>query len=202
MSNNFQTVNFDNLQWPAEMLIDYVRVWQRPEGRIGCDPADHPTAKYIQDHVEVYNNPNLTTWAGAGYSMPVSRAHQREDHKLTKTEKSSHLVLRLSSILCMQNNDPRSIYRRGTTYRSPTGSAPQAFTTATLGHQFVGVSPLEVSSAPSATATLEGVTGVGVVDAKRASKALRATALIVNLRISEHLPSSFSLGASATRSWQ
>lgn len=72
MSNNFQTVDFAHLKWPNQMLIDYVRVWQRPEGRLGCDPADHPTSKYIQDHLEVYHNPNLTTWAAAGYSMPVS----------------------------------------------------------------------------------------------------------------------------------
>ena len=55
------------------MLIDYVRVYQRPDvGKMGCDPADHPTAAYIASHANAYANPNLTTWAAAGYTFPVS----------------------------------------------------------------------------------------------------------------------------------
>lgn len=65
-------VDFANLQWPAQMLVDYVRVYQRPEGRIGCDPPDRPTAAYIARHNEAYTNPNLTTWAAAGNTFPVS----------------------------------------------------------------------------------------------------------------------------------
>jgi hypothetical protein len=72
MSNNFQTVNFDQLTFPSQMLIDYVRVYQRKEGKMGCDPADRPTADYIAKHANAYNNANLTTWAGAGYTFPVS----------------------------------------------------------------------------------------------------------------------------------
>ncbi|KAK1925290.1 beta-glucan synthesis-associated protein-domain-containing protein [Papiliotrema laurentii] len=70
MSNNFQTVNFDQLTWPAEMHIDYVRVYQRPEGKMGCDPADRPTADYIARHRNAYDNANFTTWAQAGYEFP------------------------------------------------------------------------------------------------------------------------------------
>jgi len=70
MSNSFQTVNFDDLVWPAELLIDYVRVYQRSDGKIGCDPADRPTATYIANHENAYTNPNLTTWDQAGYSWP------------------------------------------------------------------------------------------------------------------------------------
>lgn len=54
------------------MLVDYVRVYQRSDGKIGCDPADRPTAAYIAAHANAYNNPNLTTWEAAGYTMPVS----------------------------------------------------------------------------------------------------------------------------------
>lgn len=72
MSNNFQAVDFANLPFPSEYLIDYVRVYQRPGiGAMGCDPADHPTADYIARHANAYANPNLTTWEGAGYSFPV-----------------------------------------------------------------------------------------------------------------------------------
>ena len=75
MSNGFQTVDFSHLVWPAHMLVDYIRVYQRPGiGAMGCDPADHPTADYINNHANAYANPNLTTWAQAGYGMPVSGA--------------------------------------------------------------------------------------------------------------------------------
>ena len=71
-SNGFQTVNFNSLQWPAEMLIDYVRVYQRTDGKMGCDPVDRPTADYIARHRNAYDNANLTTWKDAGYTFPVS----------------------------------------------------------------------------------------------------------------------------------
>lgn len=72
MSNNFQTVQFSDLKWPAQMLVDYVRVYQRADGKVGCDPADRPTANYIANHANAYNNPNFTTWEAAGYTRPVS----------------------------------------------------------------------------------------------------------------------------------
>ncbi|WVQ72919.1 hypothetical protein IAR50_002481 [Cryptococcus sp. DSM 104548] len=70
MSNNFQAVDFANLVTPAEMLVDYVRVYQRSDGYMGCDPADRPTSAYIENHLEAYSNPNYTTWAEAGYTWP------------------------------------------------------------------------------------------------------------------------------------
>lgn len=125
MSNNFQTVNFQNLRWPAEMLIDYVRVWQRPEGRMGCDPADHPTAKYIHDHIEVYSNPNLTTWGAAGYSMPVSDdCHSLEHTDSFAEEPPEGQVLGYQySVLAsptfrMQNNDLVECTEAGSTSSS------------------------------------------------------------------------------------
>ncbi|WVQ84132.1 hypothetical protein IAT38_006279 [Cryptococcus sp. DSM 104549] len=74
MSNNFQAVNFANLNWPNYMRVDYVRVYQKPdEINIGCDPADYPTADYIARHADVYNNPNITTWEQAGNPWPKNR---------------------------------------------------------------------------------------------------------------------------------
>ncbi|WVQ80501.1 hypothetical protein IAT38_002606 [Cryptococcus sp. DSM 104549] len=70
MSNNFQPVDFLNLETPAEMQIDYVRVYQRSDGKMGCDPEDRPTKAYIDSHMNAYSNPNLTTWAQAGYNFP------------------------------------------------------------------------------------------------------------------------------------
>lgn len=57
------------MTFPNYLLIDYIRVYQKqPEGTMGCDPDDHPTADYISQHSEVYNNPNLTLWSDAGGS--------------------------------------------------------------------------------------------------------------------------------------
>ncbi|KAG1757744.1 glycoside hydrolase family 16 protein [Suillus lakei] len=63
ISENFQTVDFTNLIFPATMRIDWIRVYQ-PKGsiNIGCDPKDYPTAAYINEYMEAYTNPNLTTW--------------------------------------------------------------------------------------------------------------------------------------------
>lgn len=41
--------------FPAEMLVDYVRVYQRDgETNIGCNPPDYPTADYINNHFDAY----------------------------------------------------------------------------------------------------------------------------------------------------
>ncbi|GAA94681.1 hypothetical protein E5Q_01334 [Mixia osmundae IAM 14324] len=71
MSETFQYVNTAALEFPAVLLVDYVRVYA-PAGqeKIGCSPDDHPTAHYIQSHLNAYTNANLTTWKQAGYSFP------------------------------------------------------------------------------------------------------------------------------------
>ncbi|KZW00870.1 glycoside hydrolase family 16 protein, partial [Exidia glandulosa HHB12029] len=74
VSESFQPVQRDLMTFPAEFLIDYVRVYQRkgsnPDTSIGCDPPDYPTSDYISRHINAYTNPNLTDWASAGYSFP------------------------------------------------------------------------------------------------------------------------------------
>lgn len=74
MSNNFQTVDLNHLAIPNQMLVDYVRVYQRSDGKLGCDPDDYPTAKYIADHPDAYANPNLTVWSHTDYNWPVRMA--------------------------------------------------------------------------------------------------------------------------------
>jgi len=48
ISENFGFVDFDNLEFPVSMLVDYIRVYQ-PKGalNIGCDPTNYPTQDYI-----------------------------------------------------------------------------------------------------------------------------------------------------------
>lgn len=63
ISASFTTIDWNRLNWPATMLVDYVRVWQvEGEENVGCDPENAPTAAYIEKHKEAYYNANLTTW--------------------------------------------------------------------------------------------------------------------------------------------
>ncbi|KAI0082265.1 beta-glucan synthesis-associated [Panus rudis PR-1116 ss-1] len=63
MSTNFGEVDLEHLEFPVTMRIDWVRVYQDPDRiNYGCDPKDFPTAAYIEQYIEAYTNPNLTTW--------------------------------------------------------------------------------------------------------------------------------------------
>ncbi|KAK0454778.1 glycoside hydrolase family 16 protein [Armillaria borealis] len=72
ISYNFGVVDVDHLTFPAVMSVDYIRVYQDPDNiNIGCNPADFPTAAYIEIYKEAYSNPNLTTWVDDyGQAMP------------------------------------------------------------------------------------------------------------------------------------
>ena len=70
MSFNFGPVDLDHLPFPVHMRVDYIRVYQPSNAvNIGCDPKDYPTAAYIEQYLEAYSNPNLTTWSG-DYKQP------------------------------------------------------------------------------------------------------------------------------------
>lgn len=81
MSSNFGSVSWDKLKWPNQMDIDWVRVYQHGEPRIGCDPDDYPTRDYINRHIEAYTNPNFTLWGntreegGYGAAWPRNRLY-------------------------------------------------------------------------------------------------------------------------------
>ncbi|KAJ7181361.1 beta-glucan synthesis-associated [Mycena crocata] len=63
LSANWQTILTETMMFPAEMLIDYVRVYQRDgEENVGCDPPDYPTMDYINNHYSAYSDPNVTQW--------------------------------------------------------------------------------------------------------------------------------------------
>lgn len=48
MAYNFQHQDWMHLKFPAQMMIDYVRVYQRQgQEKVGCNPSDHPTTDYI-----------------------------------------------------------------------------------------------------------------------------------------------------------
>ncbi|GAA6015584.1 hypothetical protein JCM10207_008135 [Rhodosporidiobolus poonsookiae] len=69
ISNSFQQPEWGKIRFPGQLLIDSVRIYQKPGHiNIGCDPKDHPTAEYIANHPELYNNPNITTFNASPYS--------------------------------------------------------------------------------------------------------------------------------------
>jgi len=75
VSPGWQTIDISTMEFPAVMLIDYVRVYQRANSlNVGCSPPDYPTADYINAHLDAYTNPNFTVWraveGGAGYPWP------------------------------------------------------------------------------------------------------------------------------------
>ncbi|KAG8993545.1 hypothetical protein FRB94_010701 [Tulasnella sp. JGI-2019a] len=74
ISPNFGAIDFQELTFPTNFMIDWVRVYQ-PAGseNIGCDPSDFPTAEYIEAFPEAYTNPNLTTWEQYGGVKPPNR---------------------------------------------------------------------------------------------------------------------------------
>jgi len=73
MSENFGFVDLEHLPFPVHMKVDYIRVYQ-PRGaeNIGCEPPDFPTQAYINQYIDAYTNPNLTTWVD-DYHQTVPR---------------------------------------------------------------------------------------------------------------------------------
>ena len=70
MSYNFGQVDLTQIPFPVHLRVDYIRVYQPSDSaNIGCDPKDFPTAKYINDHIDAYTNPNYTVWNG-DYGQP------------------------------------------------------------------------------------------------------------------------------------
>ncbi|KAL0952798.1 hypothetical protein HGRIS_007023 [Hohenbuehelia grisea] len=73
-SMNFGAIDFDHLTFPTTMSVDYIRVYQRRGAKnIGCDPADFPTAAYIETYKTAYTNANLTLWSDLGEPAPKNR---------------------------------------------------------------------------------------------------------------------------------
>jgi len=57
MSPGWQTIDLTTMTFPTEMLIDYVRVYQRSGSEnVGCSPDDYPTEEYINNHMEAYTS--------------------------------------------------------------------------------------------------------------------------------------------------
>jgi len=74
ISEGFGDIDTVNLRFPAIMLVDYIRVYQRKDAiKTGCDPKDFPTQQYIETYKEAYSNSNLTVWADFKEPWPKNR---------------------------------------------------------------------------------------------------------------------------------
>nr|GAT60377.1 predicted protein [Mycena chlorophos] len=74
-SHSFSYIDFADLQFPAIMRIDWIRVYQSPDNiNVGCDTPERPTQQYINTYIEAYTNPNLTTWHD-DYGQPVPKSN-------------------------------------------------------------------------------------------------------------------------------
>ncbi|CCG25571.1 Skn1 protein [Candida orthopsilosis Co 90-125] len=74
ISNSWAYIDWPSLVFPSKMRVDYVRVYQ-PEDAVnmGCDPANYPTYDYIQQHLNIYQDMNLTTFEDGGYTFPKNK---------------------------------------------------------------------------------------------------------------------------------
>ncbi|PKI84936.1 hypothetical protein MVES1_001338 [Malassezia vespertilionis] len=77
IAKGFQSIKFsgeDKVQFPAQMELDYIRVYQPSDKSSAryhtCDPPDYPTANFISKHANLYQNNNLTQFTKAGYKWP------------------------------------------------------------------------------------------------------------------------------------
>lgn len=74
ISNSWVYIDWPSLIWPSHFRIDYVRVYQ-PTGAtsVTCDPDGYPTYDYIQNHLDIYSNPNITSWEDTQYDWPKNK---------------------------------------------------------------------------------------------------------------------------------
>ncbi|KAI0756923.1 glycoside hydrolase family 16 protein [Daedaleopsis nitida] len=73
ISEKFGFVDYEHLTFPTKIRVDWIRVYQDPDAlNVGCDPPDFPTKAYIEEYMEAYTNPNLTTWVD-DYKQPMPK---------------------------------------------------------------------------------------------------------------------------------
>jgi beta-glucan synthesis-associated protein KRE6 len=87
MSTGFSRLNLTGLAplMPATMRFDYIRVYQDPNSElVTCDPPGWETTAYINDHYDVYTNPNVTRWyVSHSLSMGVGDFANTDDRENT-----------------------------------------------------------------------------------------------------------------------
>ena len=63
-------MDVSTLLFPAELKIDYVRVYQKKGStNVGCDPKNYPTADYINNHLDAYQSKLLIVSSASLYVL-------------------------------------------------------------------------------------------------------------------------------------
>ncbi|RLV95941.1 Beta-glucan synthesis-associated protein KRE6 [Spathaspora sp. JA1] len=74
ISNSWAYIDWPSITFPVTFRIDYVRVYQpKDQINVGCDPPDYPTYDYIQQHLNIFENVNLTLFEMGGYTFPKNK---------------------------------------------------------------------------------------------------------------------------------
>lgn len=77
MSEDFGEVDITNLAFPSYMMVDYIRVYQRPDKlNVGCSPASKPTSQWINCNKKQYTTSSkddvlFGPCNGAGCAKPM-----------------------------------------------------------------------------------------------------------------------------------
>lgn len=86
------------ISFPATFRIDYVRIYQPLDAiNTGCDPEDYPTYDYIQQHLNIYENVNLTSFEDGGYKLPKNTLTDVEIKAEPGTSTADFVILFLFS---------------------------------------------------------------------------------------------------------
>ncbi|CAI5758857.1 unnamed protein product [Candida verbasci] len=73
ISRNWAYIDWPAMIFPINFQIDYIRIYQpKDQINLGCDPDDFPTYDYIQQHLNIYENANLTSFEDGGYTFPTT----------------------------------------------------------------------------------------------------------------------------------
>ena len=95
-SINFGGIEFMDIQLPATMLIDYIRVYQPTNAKnIGCNPPDYPMADYI----------NKWGFTCQYYGSPCVLTHTEIDVGIWKHTRTSTLLLGHNSTRRIRRTD-------------------------------------------------------------------------------------------------
>ncbi|GAA6061183.1 hypothetical protein JCM10212_002396 [Sporobolomyces blumeae] len=70
ISTKFQMPQWGKIQFPGTLRIASVRVYQKGNRNVGCDPKKYPTSEYIDNHLSLYTNNNLTMFSQSNFTKP------------------------------------------------------------------------------------------------------------------------------------
>ena len=80
ISPGWQKIDLSTLTFPTEMLVDYVRIYQRKgHENVGCSPDDYPTEEYITNHLAAYTSEPNTAQSPIIRPDPYTHRSQSDD---------------------------------------------------------------------------------------------------------------------------